>query len=68
MDQLVEYRQCVMHSKWSWMPLFGKFGACKQLNARWVACENNREWEIKETEAKLQKQNEIIDRSESKLH
>ncbi len=47
-DALVEYRSCNMNNKWNFMPFFYRVGPCRQLFDRWVICQSNREFEIKE--------------------
>ena len=36
------------NSKWNFMPFFYKVGPCRQLHDRWIVCQSNREFEIKE--------------------
>jgi hypothetical protein len=47
-DQLADFRSCVTHNKWNFMPFFYKIGPCRQLHDRWIVCQSNREFEIKE--------------------
>ena len=47
-DQLADFRSCVSHNKWNFMPFFYKIGPCRQLHDRWIVCQSNREFEIKE--------------------
>ena len=47
-DQIMDYRLCVHSSKYSFMPLFNRFGPCRELYERWIICQSNREFEIKE--------------------
>lgn len=47
-DSFAEYRYCVNLSNWQYLPLFNRFGPCRQLYDRWIICQSNREFEIKE--------------------
>ncbi len=47
-DPLADYRSCVNNNKWNFLPFFYKFGPCRQLHDRWIVCQSNREFEIKE--------------------
>ena len=47
-DPFCDYRACQVQSKWSFLPLFNNFGPCRQLYDRWIICQSNREFEIKE--------------------
>ena len=47
-DQLCDYRSCVSQSKWNFLPFFHNAGPCRQLYDRWIICQSNREFEIKE--------------------
>ena len=47
-DQLADFRSCVNINKWNFMPFFYKLGPCRQLHDRWIVCQSNREFEIKE--------------------
>ena len=47
-DQIMDYRLCVHKSKYSFLPGFGWVGPCRQLYDRWIICQSNREFEIKE--------------------
>jgi hypothetical protein len=47
-DALADYRGCVNTSKWGFVPGFYRMGPCRQLYDRWIICESNREFEIKE--------------------
>ena len=47
-DPIMDYRLCVNHSKWNFMPGFGWIGPCRSLYDRWIICQSNREFEIKE--------------------
>ena len=49
-DQLCDYRSCVGQSKISWMPFFNYVGPCRLLYDRWIICQSNREFEIKENQ------------------
>ena len=44
----MDYRLCVNSSKYNFMPGFGWIGPCRTLYDRWVICQSNREFEIKE--------------------
>ncbi len=48
MDPLADFRSCVNNNKWNFMPFFYKLGPCRQLHDRWIVCQSNREFEIKE--------------------
>jgi len=47
-DSLADYRSCNINSRWNWVPLFDKYGPCRDLHDRWIVCQSNREFEIKE--------------------
>lgn len=47
-DAICDYRACSKQSSWNFMPFFENFGPCRQLYERWVSCQSNREFEIKE--------------------
>ena len=47
-DPLVDFRSCINNSRWNFLPFFYRFGPCNQLHDRWVVCQSNREFEIKE--------------------
>ena len=47
-DQLADYRSWVQISKWNFLPLFHRLGPCRQFYDRWIICQSNREFEIKE--------------------
>ena len=47
-NELVEYRSCNIDNKWNFVPFFNRFGPCRQLYDRWIICQSNREFEIRE--------------------
>ena len=47
-DPYCDYRACVGRSKYNFLPGFGWFGPCRHLYDRWIICQSNREFEIKE--------------------
>ena len=47
-DSLCDYRSCVNQSRWNFLPFFHNVGPCRQLYDRWIICQSNREFEIKE--------------------
>ena len=47
-DSLCDYRSCINSSKWNFLPFFHHVGPCRQLYDRWIVCQSNREFEIKE--------------------
>ena len=47
-DPMCDYRACVNSSRYNFLPGFGWVGPCNQLYDRWVVCQSNREFEIKE--------------------
>jgi len=47
-DQIMDYRLCVSNSRYNFLPGFAWIGPCRQLYDRWIICQSNREFEIKE--------------------
>jgi hypothetical protein len=47
-DSFCDYRSCVTQSRWNFVPFFNNIGPCRQLYDRWIVCQSNREFEIKE--------------------
>ena len=47
-DSFCDYRACQVQSKYNFLPFFDNFGPCRQLYDRWIICQSNREFEIKE--------------------
>jgi len=47
-DSLCDYRACQKQSRWNFLPFFNNIGPCRQLYDRWIICQSNREFEIKE--------------------
>lgn len=47
-DQICDYRSCVNESSYNFLPGFGWIGPCRHLYDRWIICQSNREFEIKE--------------------
>ena len=47
-DQVADFRMCVNNNRWNFLPFFHKYGPCRSLHDRWIVCQSNREFEIKE--------------------
>ena len=47
-DQMADYRFCNNNNRWNYLPFFQRLGPCRQLFDRWIVCQSNREFEIKE--------------------
>ena len=47
-DSMCDYRACIQNSRWNFIPFFHNLGPCRQLYDRWIICQSNREFEIKE--------------------
>jgi hypothetical protein len=47
-DNLVDYRDCVATSRWNFLPMFNRLGPCRHYYDRWISCQSNREFDIKE--------------------
>lgn len=47
-DSLCDYRACLQNSRLNFVPFFHNVGPCRPLYDRWIICQSNREFEIKE--------------------
>jgi hypothetical protein len=45
---MMEYRDCNAQNKWSFLPFFHRLGPCRNMYDRWINCQSNREFEIRE--------------------